>query len=490
MEDDKIFLPNGMEASVAQYHDYYIEEYDNNPYIQALPPLYNKATIIKKLSVEANFNIKERELDNTVRLHLIQRLYKFYQPLPIHLEIWNIISTLIRQGYLARNPFNKEYVKYQHATGKAIVSRTYELSTQSNFRTTASTGVIIGYSGMGKTTTVNRVLSHMPQVIVHNIYKEQEFSRIQLTWLKLEAPHNASIKALCLQYFMKIDELLGTDNFKLYVSQRLSTDSLLPLMGKVGQNVGLGLLIIDELQHLIGSNLEKIMNYFVTLINSFGIPVLFIGTPAAYPVFENEFRIARRITGHGEVIWNNMQKDDTFIFFLESIWKYQWIQQFTPLNKELIDVFYEETQGISDLVVKLFVSVQHYAIDNGGEKITTALIRKVAKQIFRAMQDMLSAIKSKNPYKLAKYQDIKVVNTTSTQDKEENIIIKKESDIFVRREGNCITKDKVVSSKKKKIIYDEEDIRSLVEKVKEKKISAHELLIANELIDDMSLWEV
>jgi len=489
-----IYLDTGAEASVAEYHNYGIEEYDKNPYIQALPKLISNREIIESLYQKPQYKEDECLLDSAIRLHLVQRMYSLFQPLPTHIKVWNMVATLIRQGYLARNPFNKEYVRFLHESGKAIINMQSNTVNQFLFKTTASTGVLIGFSGMGKTTTVNRILSHIPQIILHNQYKETEFTQVQLTWLKLEAPHNASLKALCLQFFMKLDQLLGTNNFKQYVSRNLSTDSMLPLMGQASQNVGLGLLVIDELQHLVGRHMNQTMSYFVTLINSFGVPVLFIGTPAAYPIFQSELRMARRITGMGEIVWNNMENDDEFKLLLERLWEYQWLRHKSELTEEMVDTFYEETQGITDLIVKLFINVQEEAILSGKEVITVALVRKVANQCFGALKQMLEAIKSKNPYKIVKYEDIRrlevkneVVDTTvRIVEREKNSIIETET------KGEYANKIKKTQSirqvKKDKKTYDKDDLRFILKSSNKNVKEAHQVLIENNYIDDMGEW--
>ncbi|WP_082193360.1 ATP-binding protein [Bacillus rubiinfantis] len=310
-----------------------------------------KLPYTKNLMMPISFNEEERELDSSYRLHMIYRLYKLFQPLPIHIDIWNTVFSLIYQGYIARNPYDRDYKNYLNQTGKQIINRSFDINTRINFRTTASCATLIGYSGMGKSSTVNRILSQIPQVIVHNHYKGQHFNQIQLSHLTLQTPHSSSLKSLTLQFFMKIDELLNSNNFKKYISRNLSVDAMLPLMGQVANNVGLGMPIIDEIQHLQNRGIQQMMNYFVTLMNSFGVPVLFIGTPASYTIFQQEFRISRRVSGNGEIIWNNMDNNKEFRFFLESIWKYQWNRKVVPLTEEMVTVFYEETQGISDLIV-------------------------------------------------------------------------------------------------------------------------------------------
>lgn len=492
---DKIFLDNGMEAYMASYNEFPLEEYNSNPFIQALPPLLDKQTIIKKLMLPISFKPEERDLDSSYRLHMVHRLYKLFQPLPIHVDIWNMIFSLLYQGYIARNPFDKDYRRYITQTGKQIINRTYDINSRANFRTTASCATLIGYSGMGKTTTVNRILSNIPQIIVHNHYNGQHFNQIQLSHLTLQTPHNSSLKALTLQFFMKVDELLGTNTFQKHVSRNLSTDAMLPLMGQVAHNVGLGMLVIDEIQHLQNRGVQQMMNYFVTLMNSFGVPVLFIGTPASYSIFQNEFRIARRVSGNGEIIWNNMENDKEFRFLLESIWKYQWNCKFTKLTEEMINVFYEETQGISDLIIKLFTNVQSLAIKSGKEGFTLSMVKKVAKEQFKLMKPMIEAIKSKNPYKMAQFEDLRKMelSNAATRKKEKAIqsplkITKVEKEV---NQNHSPQKTIVPKEQKMKKIdnYEEGDLRSLFKQASKCDKSIYQLLLENGFIDDMGFWK-
>lgn len=490
--DKRIYLPSGMEAAEAEYKSSPVAEYNGNPFIEALPQLDDEETIIRRLMLNPVYSEEERYLDASIKLHMIHRLYQFFQPLPTHIEIWNMLNTLIRQGYLARNPFDKGYERYANGTAKKITNMSFDIDRSPGFTTTSSSALIIGFSGMGKTTTINRVLNYIPQVIVHSNYNNQHFEQIQLTWLKLEAPHNSSLKALTLQFFMKIDELLGTQNFKKYSSSSLSVDAMLPLMGKVAQNIGLGLLVIDELQHLNRSGARQIMNYFVALINSFGVPIVFVGTPASYDFLQNEFRIARRVTGNGEVIWNNMSKDEEFELFLNGLWRYQWTKKKAPLSKAIINLFYEKTQGVSDLMVKLFVNAQYRAIVSGEEELTEEIISNVAEEEFKLMEPMLDAIRSKNPYKSIKYDDLKrldEVNFIQPQvinNNKKNTGVKK-----VEMPKKSLTKDKKATPKKIKIEdLEEDDLRLLVDKGNKAGETTYEILLENGLIEDLSFLEI
>ncbi|MBO2945617.1 ATP-binding protein [Paenibacillus sp. F411] len=484
MMKSKIYLPNGTEAQEACYNEFPIEEYNTNPYIQALPPIADKKTIIRNLLTVPIFKEEERQLDSSYRVHIVNRLYKLFQPLPQHVRIWNMVFSLISQGYLARNPFDKEYRRYVNATGKQIINRSFDINSRTDFRTTANCGLVIGYSGMGKTTTINKILSNVPSVIVHNTYNGEHFNQTQLVQITLQTPHNASLKALSLQFFMKVDEILGTNNFKKYVSRNLSVDAMLPLMGIVSQNIGLGLMVIDEVQHLQNRGVQQMMNYFVTLMNSFGVPVIFIGTPASYPIFQNEFRIARRVTGSGEVIWNNMNNDEEFRLFLNSIWKYQWNRKFTQLNDELIQIFYEETQGISDLIIKLFVNVQHMAIHSGKEELTVDIVKRTVRDNFKMMKPMLDALRSGNPYKISKYEDLRKSEEKNNIRSEVLAQPTKNNNEARSRERTVATSIKLKSKMKQD--YEFNDIRSILDQANKSGTSAYQLLLEHGYIDEMT----
>ncbi|WP_158541004.1 ATP-binding protein [Sporosarcina sp. BI001-red] len=491
---NKIFLPNGMEAVKANYTESPLEEFNENPFIQALPPLVNEETKIKKLMVNPVFSIKERDMENMYRLQMVNRMYQFFQPLPIHLEIWDAIHNLLIEGYIARNPFDPAYVRHLNDSGKQVINRSYDINNRSNFRTTAGCGTLFGFSGMGKTTSVNRVLNNIPQIIVHNEYKGQHFNQIQMVWLKIDSPSVSSLKALCLQFIMRIDELLGTNNYQKHVSRNTSVDAMLPLIGQLAKNIALGLLIIDETQNIKNRGKEQIMNFFVSLVNS-GVNLLLIGTPGAYKLFGDELRIARRLTGNSEIVFNNMEYDNEFKFLLESIWRYQWTSKQVGLTEEIMKVIYYETQGISDLVVKLFVYSQQKAISTKKEMISASLIQSVAKEKFKLMKEMVDAIRSGNPYKMSAYEDIKRIEKSNKADRSPEIEIKvlnkiREKEVKTNQNQNQMEKIVVpVQNRQNRIVvYDENDIRRIMaEGIKDEK-TVYEILNDNDLIEHMNSW--
>ncbi|QSO48505.1 ATP-binding protein [Alicyclobacillus mengziensis] len=485
--ENKIYLPNGTEAQIAVYHEPQIEEF-RNPLIQALPPMVSKPEIIEKLTRMPPFDPSERNRDSWVRVHLLTRLYDIFTVLPIHLQVWEMIHSLLIQGYLARNPFDKAYKSFVQETGKRIIERTYNADMSFNFRSTASAGTLIGVSGMGKTTTVNQVLRHIPKVLVHNEYNHQHYNQIQLTWVRLETPHNASLKALCLQFFMKVDEILGTDNFRKMVSRNLSTDFMVNSIAQVAQNTKLGVLILDEIQNLTKRGGNQLIDFLVSLINSAGLPILLVGTPSSYALFEGEFRIARRLSGSKEVLWNALKYDKTFRLFLEGIWRYQWLRNYIPLSDELVSAMFEETQGISDLVVKLYLYVQQFSIEHGLETITPEIIRRVANHSFRLMKPMLNALKTGNPYKIAQFDDLRILNAKEpTSSPIPAPPVQKRTNV-AKKDTKETRPTTVVEKPKRNVDYREGDLRRCFRIAKQEDVAPETVLEKAGYIDDMTFW--
>ncbi|MCS6105334.1 hypothetical protein DWV12_15675 [Clostridium botulinum] len=474
-----VTLPNGVMAEEAEYKEQFIDEYNSNPFIQVLPTIISKEDIIKGLSRNIKISNKEIESHEYIRRHLLQRIYKIFQPLPIHLKVWNMIDTLIKQGYVDRNPFNPIYKRHINTLGNNLINKEFSMHVNSNFTTTASCASIIGFSGMGKTTIVNKALENIPQIICHHTYNKEDFNNIQVSWIKLEAPHNSSLKALTLQFFMKVDELIGTENMKRYAVKNLSVDAMLPILGQLANSINLGLLVIDELQHL-NKNTSQVMNYLVCLMNIFSIPICLIGTPACYDMLTSEMRIARRVTGGCEIIWNNMQNDKEFRLFMKGIWKYQYLRNPSKLDEDMINLFYEKTQGISDLVIKLFINTQRVAIERNVEKITKELVEKVWDKEFKLLQPMISSIHSKNKSKMFKYEDIRILEN------DDIIKNKKEANLKVIRKEEIEINEKTQKNNKKKIKISEledEDVRKfIIEGIKLGKSNYESLLGAGMIV--------
>jgi hypothetical protein len=79
----------------------------------------------------------------------------------------------------------------------------------------------------------------------------------------------------------------------------------------------------------------------------------------------------------------------------------------------LNDVLYEESVGIIDFAVKLFLLAQVRAISSGIEKITPAIIRSVARDSLRLAQPALHAIRTGDMRAVATMTDLHAIDFSS-----------------------------------------------------------------------------
>lgn len=394
----------------ANYHDAEIPNYRENPLIEALPPILNQDDTMEHLARFPEYEPEYRKLPAHLRLHLIQNALQFFVPLPVHFDLEQRFSRMIRVGYQARNPALQGFWSDVNARVQALGS------TQRLPRSTATGFTIIGISGVGKTTSIEAILSLYPQVIIHNRYRERDFSFTQVVWLKLDCPFDGSIKGLCLNFFQAVDDLLGTRYYDNYASGRKTVDELLPRMAKVASLHSIGVLVIDEIQHLSqakSGGSSKMLNFFVQLINTIGLPVVLVGTYKAMSVLCGEFRQTRRGTGQGDLVWDRMKKDEIWGWFLECLWEYQYVSKPSPLNPTISDALYDVTQGITDFAIKVYMLAQIRAIVDKEEVVTERNIRLAAQEGLRMANPILIALKNEDKRILSTVEDVHPVDLTS-----------------------------------------------------------------------------
>jgi AAA domain len=398
--------------TVAQYRDHEIERYRGNPFIEALPPILTEDQAMDSLARYQKFDEKERLLPAHLRLHLVLNVSECFVPLPVHLDLEQRFSRMIRAGYTARNPVAYGFPRSINARCATLPA---SLAVVSNSAHPLPLGfTIIGFPGVGKSTSVETVLSLYPQVIYHSSYADRDFNVAQLVWLKLECPFDGSPRGLCLNFLNALDQILGTNYEYNYAGSRRTSDDMIPKLARLTALHGLGVLVIDEINRLTGIKGAgmKLLSFFVQLTNSMGMPIVLVGTYKAKQVLAGEFHQVRRGTGQGDLVWDRMEESDwidtqsengtqpqigVWQLLLEELWTYQYTRVRCPLTKELSHVLYEETQGITDFAAKVYMLAQIRAIVTARtpdeEVITPDIIRSVARDSLKQAQPVLAALR-------------------------------------------------------------------------------------------------
>ncbi|MGE7114172.1 ATP-binding protein [Lysinibacillus sp. NPDC047702] len=413
---NNVVLKGDMEE--ANYKPQMLTEYAQNPFIEALPPIFDEDDVLDRFMVTPRISEQDKQSETNIRYHVLKRVKNFIQPLPIHFEVERRLSTLIRRGYLARNPLDKtffERIRVLHEL-REDKEQTHKYIDErlNHIRSTADSLSIIGISGIGKTTAIERLLLMYPQIIKHEIYEQQPFNRTQIVWLKIDCPYDGSLSTLCKSFFKAIDDLLGTRYLEKFGYLNRVTSTMLLHMTSLASMYGIGVLVIDEIQHLLHAknDQEEMLNFFVTLSNTVGIPTVLIGTSKAQQLFKGNFRQARRAASDGAIIWDRMAEDsEEWEFFLETLWELQCLKTCSELTEDVKRTFYEECQGITSVAVNLFILAQERALfdeNNEDEIITVKVLKQTAKKDMKIIQPMLNAIRNNDFAAMYKYEDIMI----------------------------------------------------------------------------------
>ncbi len=401
----------------AIYTEQRIPQYAGNPLIEALPPLGDEADVLRTLLRLPNFDEAQRKWGDHERIAMVAQLSNFMVPLERHIQLAFSLDSMMRQGYVGRVPHSvraQEVFKKLHE--KSLIRATPDITPQLS-------ASLIGTSGMGKTSTLKRYLSRIPQVIYHS-----DYGLYQVPYLHIETPYDgASVKGLAQSIFRKVDMLLPDAQYaKQYAEGNAGAETLMNHAARVLHMHCVGLLIVDEIQNLQNSpkNRQALMSLLVSASNELGVPTLFVGTSKAKNLLSLSFRQARRSVGFGIPLWERLDKaspseaeggkegpSDWDVFF-ETLLHYQWVRNPTALQskRHLSELLYDLSQGIIDVAIKLFATTQVRAIMDGSETITGQILADVAKRELGMLAPMIDALRRNDGAALQQFDDIEPIS--------------------------------------------------------------------------------
>ncbi|WP_018416536.1 ATP-binding protein [Teredinibacter turnerae] len=393
----------------AEYKDQGLPEYTENPLISALPPIKSPVEVAKVLDRRPIFQTEELNLPCHIRTHAINRLTRdFFVPQTNHIIVEQKLSKLIRSGYLNRNPKTATFKRKLNTIRGLIKNEDLTSYLHDDIDSPASSMTIAGISGAGKSTTINHVLNTYPRVIYH-----PELHMLQVPWLKIDCPYDGSLSDFCLSFFIALDRRLNLNYRDQYASGKPTIAKMMADVADLCLIHAIGLIVIDEFQHMSlakSGGEKKMINFLVTLVNVVEVSVVLIGTPKALRLFASEFRQARRASGDGSIVWDRFPKDESWEDFLEELWPFQWLHNVTERDEPLTNKLYELTQGVPDIVVKLFCLAQSRAIllaeSQEAEELSPELLDQVFEDEFSIVKPMLDALRTGNRQKIEDCNDL------------------------------------------------------------------------------------
>lgn len=276
---------------------------------------------------------------------------------------------------------------------------------------------VVGVSGLGKSAAIQRIMSLFPRSIEHQEYKGEPFCNIQIPYLVIQTPHDCSVKAMCMDVLMQVDEIAGTEYYKATVGRHTSTDLLVARIAQISRCLHIGMLIVDEIQNLTyskGTYGIRFLNFLVQLINASSLSICLVGTPQAHELLHKEFRSARRATG---LVFDRLKNGEEFKLLANGLWHYQYTRRTTPLTPEILQWLYRKSQGIPDVLCKLIYFGQHYSIMSGREELDIYSLGHALEDNLYILDSFISQLDKPTQKPNVSYSDIILPHDSVMPDK-------------------------------------------------------------------------
>ena len=333
-------------------------------YGEYLSPMLTGKELLNALTVLPVYEPHIRKADNAARLIALSDLYRVYLPSEMSVEI-----------------YSKLYLALYHSLQKKLLPSA-DLQRRENFHAIqsrehnsviggADSFTVIGVSGIGKSTAINRAL----ELISRNriIELSSPFQRI-IPCVVVQCPFDSSVKGLLLEILRRVDEELGTNYHKNAMRiHTVTTDMLIGCVSQVCLN-NIGILVVDEIQNVcFHKNGKSLVGVLTQLINNSGISICMVGTPESTAFFENAMHLARRSLG---LQYGALEFGDHFSELCKTLCSYQYVRNKSPLNESLMQWLYDHSGGITSVVVSLIHDAQEIAILDGTEKLDLSSLNK------------------------------------------------------------------------------------------------------------------
>lgn len=378
----------------AKYVESSIKEYRGNKYIEALPVPPDMNTIyamcfVKTAGWESN-NTNKPLLQKLIE---IQQLESFRLPLPYYADLWNEIYMTITASYAKRT----QLYSGTHRTSVILhgESTVNDGDLVANSKSTPAGFNMIGESGCGKSSALELALKYYPKVIRH--VDENGISTIQIPYLFVTCPPDSNFSVLYRQIGKELDRYLGNSEplieKEIMGKSRSSLGEIRARVAKMIERYAVGLLIVDEVQHLNFSNqTERSFNGLKVLANETMVGIGVVGTSDVLQKIYADEQTARRV-GKSISCDNYRQSKDYFNLIMKLLLQYKWFEGTDKFTPEITELIREESHGIIAYIVLIYemVCMDYVTKKENGEPVSVNLdyVKGIIEKYFSIVKNAL-----------------------------------------------------------------------------------------------------
>lgn len=384
---EAIYIENGTESDT------------KNPFIAALPPAKDDDTQLMLKYTQGLADYKFENINNmTVHEKIVavnEMRTKFRICLSFQKQLEDAFHSSLVNSYRLRRLFrdtkakipanveNKDVILHQKMYGDAADS------ANSSF-------ALLGYSGVGKSTSLKQLLMDYPQVILHKVPGSDDIIP-QIVYLVVNCLPNSNFNELYVSIGKAIDRALG--NIQPYYEEIIrKTRGLSSKMNKVIELIetfNIGIILLDEIQlidfkHTRENSFEGLM----TIVNATKISIAVIGTEDAYSKMFINLRNARRV---GTLIDASTytENDSYFKNIVSFMMNYQWFDTWVECDEDMLKALKECSYGIIDQLISLYVMMHIDYFEKKGKKpkVNGDYVRMISRKYFPYMKQLNKLLK-------------------------------------------------------------------------------------------------
>lgn len=352
----------------------------NNYYIKAIPfPITDEIEMLRYYTKTIpDFNSKCTNESNPVikRIMLSQiRELRFYLPFEQDLEIKFHESLL--NSYRNRVQILDEK------------SQTYKLIGNAGNGTNPGFS-LLGYSGCGKSSAIKMLLDHYPQTIVHNFDGNQT---CQVLYLVVSCIPNSNFRALYAGIGRALDRALHVEIYETLIEKTKTLGGKQQVITGLIEKFAIGAIILDEIQLIdFSGTKENTFESFMVIANQTKVSIIVIGTEDSYKKMFCNLRTARRL-GPPIPAYLYCENKEYVTFVVKKLFGMQLFDTRVDPTEDITNAFYEETKGIIDMIIMLYISVQDAYIAAEKKPVVNGdYVRKVMKNRFSELGNYLKEI--------------------------------------------------------------------------------------------------
>ena len=254
----------------------------HNPLLVGFPNFTDVYDMLEKLAFDplADINLESLSVVDRVSILVGEKvpLEPTMQSVRAAMTWWGMLV----MGLRARNPVLTEAKRLYWAQINAVFRAEALPPTPTRGM---SIQVVKGPTGTGKSVTVQRFCSLIPQMFIRNKDEAAGWVELQqLVYLELNMSHDGTRSGFLMRILFQIDSLLGT-TYSIDLPKRFRTVDRLAV-ATVGRLIAhyTGIIFVDEgqLRNLIKSGQAELMQMFLMELMNSGIPLVMIGNERAF----------------------------------------------------------------------------------------------------------------------------------------------------------------------------------------------------------------